>query len=117
MKSVRLLFSSLSARHSPLTRNRIRVGWNAINRNSAVAVTASECLLRPDGSIEQFIGDARLRVECIAPYDGGMEFVIMVNWQGPGPGFPVDYGLPSHLPLKAIADVTVLDDPIEVHHQ
>ena len=58
----------------------------AINHQSVVLVTASEGD-RGDStaSPKRFVGSAHIRVENIAPFDGGVVFRVIIDWENPLP--------------------------------
>ena len=67
-------------------RGRYTFHSRYINRQSVVLITASE---GDEGnstqSPQRFVGNANVRVENIAPYDGGVTFVVVVEWDHPLP--------------------------------
>jgi hypothetical protein len=68
--------------------------WPAIRHDSFVVVTVAEGRVS-DLVPDRFIGDAWMYVRNVAPYDGGVGFVIL--WQ---PAFPT---------LDIWTDITVFD--------
>jgi hypothetical protein len=69
-------------------RGRMAFTFNsgAINHQSVVIVTASE---GDEGnstaSPKRFVGNATIRVANIAPFDGGVVFVVEIDWPNPIP--------------------------------
>ena len=63
-----------------------RLNFGDINHQSVVLVTASE---GDDGnssaSPQRFVGSANFTVANIAPFDGGVRFVVRVDWDTPIP--------------------------------
>jgi len=53
----------------------------AINANSRVFVSISE--FNSDARINRFIGDARMAVYNVAPYNGGFHAWVEVSWSNP----------------------------------
>jgi hypothetical protein len=51
--------------------------WGAINNNSTVLEGISEYYLVPT---DRFIGSASMQIFNIAPYNGGVEALVYVNW-------------------------------------
>ena len=51
--------------------------WGAINNNSTVLEAISEYYLVPT---DRFIGSASMQIFNIAPYNGGVEALVYVNW-------------------------------------
>jgi hypothetical protein len=97
-------------------RFRVNFNWGAIDKESAVLVTASEyrastsngAVFADKPSQPRFVGDANVWVSNIAPHgppddpNDGVTFVINVDWGEP---------------IPVVADITVLDDkPIEVQY-
>jgi hypothetical protein len=92
-----------------------RVDWAEVRRDSVVLITASEYGRQdaPKGTLERFVGSARIKIACVAPQDGYVLFRIIVDWPGGGGGaFPFDLGLPAHAPLPVVTDITLLDGPV-----
>jgi hypothetical protein len=59
---------------------------NGISHQSVVMVSASEGDAADSSqSPRRFIGDANVSVHNIAPFDGGVTFVITVDWNEPLP--------------------------------
>jgi hypothetical protein len=57
--------------------------WNQIFHNSIVVITASEGKpLSSEGAV-RFVGDARFTVNNIAPFDGGVDFRVTIEWDDP----------------------------------
>jgi hypothetical protein len=80
------------------------LNWRAISHDSFVVVTASEGQEPITTTAPQrFVGAANFVVSDIAPRDGGLNFVIDINWPDP---------------LNVWVDVTVFDrnDPSVVVH-
>jgi hypothetical protein len=82
----------------------VNYNWPAINRDSVVMVTASECRLNEETqSYTRFVGDARIWVSNIAPHgppetsDGGVTFNVVIEW----------YAQPK---INVCVDITVMDD-------
>jgi hypothetical protein len=70
--------------------------WGAINHQSVVLVSASEGRDPVNTQApERFIGAADVTVKNIAPFDGGVGFVLGVDWGSP---------------LPIWADIVVLDE-------
>jgi hypothetical protein len=69
-------------------RGRVRYTLNsrAINHQSVVLVAASE---GDEGdstaSPQRFVGAADIRVANVAPFDGGVVFVVEIDWDEPIP--------------------------------
>ena len=69
-------------------KGRLKVTFNSrgINHQSVVLVSASE---GDEGnstaSPKRFVGAANVRVENIAPFDGGVVFVVSILWDEPLP--------------------------------
>jgi hypothetical protein len=67
-------------------RGRVSFTFNsgAINHQSVVIVTASE---GDEGnstaSPQRFVGAADIRVANVAPFDGGVVFVVEIDWDQP----------------------------------
>ena len=79
-------------------------GWWVINRNSIVLVSISQASV-DEGvftgpSVNRFMGDARMSVHNISPNNGGVSFVISVDWGSP---------------LDIVTDIVVMDGPAELH--
>ncbi len=80
----------------PHGRNSLNLNWPAVDQDSVVVVTASEC----NAQHVRFIGAASLTVANIAPhgppFDGnhGVTFVVNVDWSGP---------------INVVTDITLLD--------
>jgi hypothetical protein len=53
-------------------------GWDAIRHDSYVLVTAAEGSIS-DVVPSRFVGDAWFEVDSIAPFDGGVSFMVL--WQ------------------------------------
>jgi hypothetical protein len=90
-------------------RRVVTMDWGAIERESVVIVTASEYRAKGQPlfvgeSDPRFVGAATVRVDNISPrWDGGVAFVVTVDWQEP---------------IPIVVDVTVLDaKPILVQFQ
>jgi hypothetical protein len=78
--------------------------WDRINRNSCVMITASECGpgdTNTGGQVnnDRFLGEAVYTVHNIAPYHGGVDFRVTIDWPEP---------------LNTYIDITVFDDPNDV---
>ena len=69
-------------------KGRLKVTLNSrgINNQSVVLVSASE---GDEGnstaSPQRFVGAANVRVENIAPFDGGVVFIVSILWDEPLP--------------------------------
>ena len=58
----------------------------SINNQSVVIVTASEGdRANNTNSPQRFVGDANIRINNIAPFNGGVRFVMIVEWYAPLP--------------------------------
>jgi len=83
-------------------------GWNAINHQSVVLVSASEGAQDVNQALSQrepdrFVGEALITVHNIAPFGdapggGGVKFVLFVNWYEPLPIW-VDIVLLDEVPI------------------
>ena len=91
-------------------KGRIRANYNwgispPITKKSVVLITAGEAFpLDPQQFVPDFtynLGDADVYVTNISPHDGGVEFIIHVDWPNP---------------LPILVDITVLDDPYIDHN-
>ena len=68
----------------------VKLNWRAIKHQSVVLVSASEGrenVNEAPSSYEpnRFVGYALITVHNIAPFDGGVSFVLTVNWDEPLP--------------------------------
>jgi hypothetical protein len=67
-------------------RGRYTFHSRYINHQSVILITASE---GDEGnstaSPQRFVGAANFRVENIAPFDGGVVFVVTIDWDHPLP--------------------------------
>lgn len=81
-------------------RIRANYNWGPITRNSVVLITAGEAVPLNQQNIfpifEYNLGAADVYITNISPHDGGVEFIIHVNWSSP---------------LPILVDITVLDAP------
>ena len=84
-RTIRILY------HSQHGRDRKNFNWHPdppITKKSVVLMSASEAVTTPGvfGVEEQTnfnLGDADVSVTNISPHEGGVEFILHVNWPGP----------------------------------
>jgi hypothetical protein len=75
----------------PQTTGGFNFGWNIINHQSYVVITASEgregfeggTVLQTTQSPERFLGAARFTVDNVSPHDDGVEFHVTIDWPQP----------------------------------
>lgn len=101
-RTIRILYRGLNG------RVRMNFNWGiqpAISKKSVVLMSAAEAkvgqgLFGPEEESSFHLGDADVFVTNVSPHDGGVEFILHVNW-------------PS--PLDVLVDLTVLG-PYEQFH-
>jgi len=97
-RTIRLLYRNL--------QGRVRANFNwgiepPITKRSVVVMSAAEAKVDPGGilGLENattfHLGDADVYVTNVSPHEGGVEFIIHVNWGAP---------------LDVLVDLTVLGD-------
>jgi hypothetical protein len=59
------------------------LAWNQILHNTIVVVTASEGKPLSSQGAVRFVGNARFTVNNIAPFDGGVDFRVTIEWDHP----------------------------------
>jgi hypothetical protein len=74
-------------------RCRVNFNWPPIKATSVVHITATEAaefgsssILSDGGLVQEYgyiLGDANVWVSNISPHNGGVEFILHVDWQAP----------------------------------
>lgn len=65
-------------------RIKLHLTWSVIRRDSVVVITASEGDLPVTTQVAaRFVGDANFTVSNVAPHDGGVTFVVNIDWFEP----------------------------------
>ncbi len=105
-RTIRVVYPKAAAGVGWLRKN---FNWGIsppITKQSVVHVSAAEASLPGPGTLGGItadntafhLGEADVYVTNISPHDGGVEFILHVNFNSP---------------LDIIVDITVFDDPIE----
>lgn len=86
-RTIRLLYRAVRG------RNRINFNWGIdppITRQSVIVMSAAEVkvdtgmfLGGPEARMDFHLGDADVYVTNVSPHDGGVEFILHVNWDSP----------------------------------
>ena len=96
-RTIRILFRGVQGRH------RQNFNWNInppISHKSVIVMSAAEAvvdtnsILGIESSTSFNLGDADVYITNVSPHDGGVGFIIHVNWGSP---------------LDVLVDLTVLD--------
>lgn len=86
-------------------RCRMNFNWPPINALSVVSITAFEATdwgsanLLGGQSYNRHLGDANVWVSNVSPHQGGVEFILNVDWEAPlnvAVTIAVDEALPQH---------------------
>jgi len=102
MASIRVYYGK---EHGLRGRCRMNFNWPPINRHSTVIITAGEATdVAPQAfdlktAFVFLLGDADVYVTNVSPHDGGVEFILHVNWPNP---------------LNVVVDITVLEPAQQV---
>jgi hypothetical protein len=85
-------------------RNLLHLSNPSINRNSVVHISATEATELTPGVLtpiySRFVGAADIWVKNVAPHDGGVHFILQVDWGSP---------------LDVVMDISVFD-PVPMEH-